>query len=311
MGGMKVSDLEFVRLLPAFMRDDEAALALSRSMDRLLGDPCRRLKTIRVWDEIDRLNEAECDDLAWELDVDWYDSAGMSLEEKRAVLKTAQQIKRRRGTKWAVEELAENVFGSGKVEEWFEYGGKPYCFRVATDAHMDEARMSEFYAMIARVKNTRSHLDALEFERNLAQNLYFCGVCTAEARADVGYNAEALAYRGGLKQNLYSCGVCTAECRAEVAQGPPSYQFEVREDGHLWVLTDAAGGSAGFRISADGHLMADTDAVPDAGMYRIREDGHLVYGSSAGQEQDGTGHDGAAGQEEAVRQDGGAGLEDI
>ena len=29
MGGMKVSELDFVRLLPAFMRDDEAAIALS------------------------------------------------------------------------------------------------------------------------------------------------------------------------------------------------------------------------------------------------------------------------------------------
>ena len=29
MGGMKVSDLDFLRLLPAFMRDDEAAIALS------------------------------------------------------------------------------------------------------------------------------------------------------------------------------------------------------------------------------------------------------------------------------------------
>lgn len=29
MAGMKISDLDFVRLLPAFMHDDEAAIALS------------------------------------------------------------------------------------------------------------------------------------------------------------------------------------------------------------------------------------------------------------------------------------------
>ena len=32
MGGMKVSDLDFLRLLPAFMRDDEAAIALSKAI---------------------------------------------------------------------------------------------------------------------------------------------------------------------------------------------------------------------------------------------------------------------------------------
>ena len=36
MGGMKVSDLDFLRLLPAFMRDDEAAIALSKAMNKLI-----------------------------------------------------------------------------------------------------------------------------------------------------------------------------------------------------------------------------------------------------------------------------------
>ena len=46
MGGMKVSELEFVRLLPAFMRDDEAAIALSKAMNRLIGEPSKRLSTL-------------------------------------------------------------------------------------------------------------------------------------------------------------------------------------------------------------------------------------------------------------------------
>lgn len=39
MGGMKVSDLDFLRLLPAFMRDDEAAIALSKAMNKLISEP--------------------------------------------------------------------------------------------------------------------------------------------------------------------------------------------------------------------------------------------------------------------------------
>ena len=62
MGGMKVSELEFMRLLPAFMRDDEAAIALSKAMNRLIGEPSKRLKTISVWGEIDNLTEKECDE---------------------------------------------------------------------------------------------------------------------------------------------------------------------------------------------------------------------------------------------------------
>lgn len=49
MAGMKISDLDFVRLLPAFMRDDEAAIALSKAMNKLIQPPGSRIPTIRTW----------------------------------------------------------------------------------------------------------------------------------------------------------------------------------------------------------------------------------------------------------------------
>ena len=159
MGGMKVSELEFLRLLPAFMRDDEAAIALSKAMNRLIGEPSKRLKTLRVWDNIDNLNEAECDELAWELDVDWYDSTGMSLEEKRATLKIAQQIKRKRGTKWAVERLISAYFGEGYIMEWYEMYGTPYTFvALTTNAHITAQNYEKFVEAVKAAKNVRSHL---------------------------------------------------------------------------------------------------------------------------------------------------------
>ena len=159
MGGMKVSELEFLRLLPAFMRDDEAAIALSKAMNRLIGEPSKRLKTLRVWDNIDNLNEAECDELAWELDVDWYDSTGMSLEEKRATLKIAQQVKRKRGTKWAVEQLISAYFGEGYIMEWYEMYGTPYTFvALTTNPHITAQNFGKFVEAVKAAKNVRSHL---------------------------------------------------------------------------------------------------------------------------------------------------------
>ena len=34
MGGMKVSNMDFIKLLPAFMQDDEAAIALSKAVNK-------------------------------------------------------------------------------------------------------------------------------------------------------------------------------------------------------------------------------------------------------------------------------------
>lgn len=43
MGGMKVSNMDFIKLLPAFMQDDEAAIALSKAVNNLIGEPGKRL----------------------------------------------------------------------------------------------------------------------------------------------------------------------------------------------------------------------------------------------------------------------------
>lgn len=159
MAGMKISDLDFVRLLPAFMRDDEAAIALSKAMNKLIQPPGSRIPTIRTWDEIDNLNEPECDELAWELDIDWYDSTGMSLEEKRETIKLAQQIKRKRGTKWAVERLISAYFGEGYVMEWYEMYDSPYTFvALTTNTNTDAQNFEKFVEAVKAVKNARSHL---------------------------------------------------------------------------------------------------------------------------------------------------------
>lgn len=163
-GGMKLSELDFVRLLPAFMRDDEAVRALSKAVDHLIGEPGMRLHTLSTWDKIDELNEAECDELSWELDIDWYDSAGMSLEEKRETIRMAQQIKRKRGTRWAVERLIASYIGEGYVAEWYETGAAPYTFTVLiTSTTVDEANYEKFVEATNFARNERSHIAGIYY----------------------------------------------------------------------------------------------------------------------------------------------------
>lgn len=171
MGGMKISELDFLCLLPAFMRDDEAAIALSKAMNQLLGEPGKRLKTPRIWDQIENLNETECDELAWELDIDWYNT-GMPLKEKQFSLKSAQQVKRKRGTQWAVENLITIAFGEGKVIPWFKYGGNPYCFKVRTNGPLTKDGMAYFLYMIKKVKSVRDNIEMIEIMRTIKQTMH-------------------------------------------------------------------------------------------------------------------------------------------
>lgn len=171
MSGMKISDLDFLRLLPTFMRDDKAIVALSKAMDQLVGNRSKRLKILRIWDQIYNLNEQECDELAWELDVDWYDSV-MPLERKHTALKSALQVKRKRGTKWAVEELIKVAFGSGNVIPWFEYNGCPFWFKIATQETLTKEGMAYFLYMIDKVKSVRDRIEMIEVTRRINHTIH-------------------------------------------------------------------------------------------------------------------------------------------
>ena len=156
---MKISELDFLRLLPVFMRDDEAVIALSHSINKLMGN--MRLDTLSTWDKIDELNDKECDELAWELDIDWYEPTVLTLAEKRETIKLAQQIKRKRGTKWAVERVISMYLGEGGVEEWCDTSepGLPYTFKVYTsNKEVTEEMLEAFNKAVKIAKNERSHM---------------------------------------------------------------------------------------------------------------------------------------------------------
>lgn len=170
---MRLSELQMIKLLPQWMREDETDKALAEATDKLFKEPAKRMATLRTWDQIDNLTDVELDELAWELNIDWYRS-DFEIDRKRATIKQAAAIMAKRGTKWAVERLVETAFGVGIVQEWFEYGGQPYFFKVTTNATLTEDGMQIFLGMIERVKSARSHIDAIETVRRTSHTIY-CG----------------------------------------------------------------------------------------------------------------------------------------
>lgn len=161
---MKLDDIEFIKLLPYFMQEDETDVGLSKGMSKIISAVFSNAKTLRVWDQFSSLNEKQCDELAYELDVDWYNQEGMTLDEKRDVLEKAISIKKKRGTKWAVEELLTSYFGSGEVMEWPEFDGQPFTFYALTEnEQMDEESFQKFVNAVQNAKNERSRLAGIMF----------------------------------------------------------------------------------------------------------------------------------------------------
>lgn len=159
--GMKLSTLEFARLLPAFMRRDLAVQGLARGIDGIIPGLATSVQRLTTWDKIDELNESELDALAWELNIMWYDKTA-SIEAKRELVLNSDKVYRRLGTKWAVENVIQTYFGDGYIKEWFEYNGTPGYFRVySTNPTLNNERLTEFLNILNKVKRHSSKLDGI------------------------------------------------------------------------------------------------------------------------------------------------------
>lgn len=160
---MRLSDADILKLLPLFMRDDDAVKALAKAVNKLIQDPGAKYKQLRTWDQIDYMDHEQLDELAWELNIDWYSSA-LDLERKREIIKISDQVHRKRGTKWAVEQLISAYFGPGYVQEWFEYGGPPFEFKVlTTNKAVTDEMYQEFVRIAKTTKNVRSRLEGVYY----------------------------------------------------------------------------------------------------------------------------------------------------
>lgn len=190
-GGMTLQTLDFARLLPQFMRDDPAIKGMAAAINSIIPGLSRSVKRLSTWDIIDELTETELDELAWELNILWYDKAA-PIATKRQLVKDSDRVYRHLGTKWAVENVIRAYFGDGKIEEWFEYGGQPGHFRVvSSNPSLNAEKITEFMALLGSVKRHSSHLDVITI--NLAADIQLAaGVAVAESgREAVSLGASA------------------------------------------------------------------------------------------------------------------------
>ena len=89
--------------------------------------------------------------LAWALSVDHWE-ASWSEDYKRAVIQAAIAVHRHKGTPFAVESLLQALGYQATVEEWPQYNGEPYCFKVAAQGRMAQEDYTSLVWAILRAK---------------------------------------------------------------------------------------------------------------------------------------------------------------
>ena len=173
-------------LMPENLLADKNINKITMSLDKFLKGIYSQCDYPAILSRIDDLDSDTIDSLAWQYHVDFYDEE-IPLQQRRELVKKSIDYHRHKGTKYAVDGVVGTVFPDATVHEFWEYGGKPYCFKVTTvnSAIPDEAHINRIVRAVNSVKNSRSYMDELSFIRKLEAKMYIGSYLDAMKRITV------------------------------------------------------------------------------------------------------------------------------
>lgn len=159
---MDTKNIDFIKLLPLFMRNDEADIGLSQGIDKAIAPLLDKIDLYTTWDKLNKMTGEELDLLAEELHISWYDK-NTTLDVKRKIIRDSDIVHAKLGTNWAALQVINTYFGEGKIVDWYDYGGNPGHFKVQTvNQSIVNSKANEFLAILDTVKRKSAHLDAIE-----------------------------------------------------------------------------------------------------------------------------------------------------
>jgi phage tail P2-like protein len=153
-----------IDIVPSSIRDDPQVQAACYAIDNQLADLYGGIPSVAFWPNIYTQVPPLLDVMMWEYHVDINqmvtDGSALTDDKKRELIDASIVWHQKKGTKWAVEQALQSVWGSAYVTEWYQYGGKPFFFRVIIDQDVTDATIRQrVYDTIQETKNVRSWLE--------------------------------------------------------------------------------------------------------------------------------------------------------
>jgi phage tail P2-like protein len=171
-----LSDVSLLELVPSNLRQDPFVAAFSKAFDYEFRLLVAAIPKIILFANINNQPAEVLDYLAWQLGADFYDQSA-DLTAKRVLISQALYWASIKGTPHAIERVISIVFGDGTHEDWFEYGGEPFHFRVRVSGGRfpDSTKYDLFMRMIRAVKRASAVLESITVEQSGDLPLNFGG----------------------------------------------------------------------------------------------------------------------------------------
>lgn len=161
----KIKDADFMTKFPPALKKDKSMLALGQLIAEELHITAHETKKNIIYANIEELSETWLDVLAYDLHVDWYDY-DYPIEAKRAIIRDSIRVHQKLGTTGATERALGGLHPQSEIEEWNNYDGKPFHFRIVLDTTNSRVAVDydEIVSTVDIYKRLTAHLDGLYYQ---------------------------------------------------------------------------------------------------------------------------------------------------
>ena len=169
---MKLNNIDLFQLLPQFMQDDKNSQAFVYAIQDQMNKVSENIVHAKIYSRVGEMDDELLDELAWQFNVPEYD-ASYSIETKRTLIKNSLITHHKRGTAGVVEQIVKDIYGDAVLEEWFDYNGSPYHFKVrTTNTEATDEMLADLDRIIKETQNIRSYLEEVIVELMERSKLY-------------------------------------------------------------------------------------------------------------------------------------------
>ena len=157
------------KILPPSITDKDLQ-AISAALDDALDFICQNKNLVLLLYNLDSLPSDALDHIATQWHVDFYNK-NLPVNIKRNFIKQSLYLHKIKGTPAAVKRVLDIFTTNPSLEEWFQYGGEPYFFKISFNSMIDIGDGDiTFWRMLFDSKNVRSWLESITI--NLPDDIF-------------------------------------------------------------------------------------------------------------------------------------------
>ena len=172
----KLEQASYISIFPENLKKYKNLTAFSKNIEKTFKTYIvSKIQNLALFYNLEIQEDKVLDEIAWFFNIDKY-RTDLDREIKIKLIKSAYWVHSKKGTKTAVISQLKNLNYEIKIEEWFEYGGRPFTFRLITgNESKDKNWLKNVLSLIEEYKNVRSILEAFYSLKEKEYRYYVAG----------------------------------------------------------------------------------------------------------------------------------------